>query len=93
MTKRIILSAMFSLLLACLLTATGVLGAFSHLVYILTPGSFLCRKFLGSQFTGEVEGDMITAVIWLNLVVYTLLIFPLLMYTQRWIRRTENAKP
>jgi hypothetical protein len=93
MTKRITLSAVFSVLLACLLTAVGVLGAFSRLVYILTPGSFLCRKFLGGHFTGEAEGDMVTAVIWLNFVVYTLLIFPVLMYTQTWIRRTENAKP
>jgi len=93
MIKRIILSVVFSLLFACLLTAAGVLGAFSPLGYILEPGSLLCRKFLGSQFTGDVEGDMITAVIRLNLVVYTLLIFPVLMYTQTWIRRTEDAKP
>jgi hypothetical protein len=91
MTKRIILSAVFSVLLACLLTTVGVLGAFSHLVYILTPGSLLCRRFLGSHFTGD--GDMVTPVIWLNLIVYMLLIFPVLIYTQTWIRRTENAKP
>jgi hypothetical protein len=93
MIKRIFLCVVLSLLLACLLTTVGVVGAFGHLGDILAPGSFLCRKFLASQFTGEVEGDMITAVIWLNLAVYTLLIFPILMYTKTWIRRTENAKP
>ena len=93
MIKRITLSVVFSLLLACLLTTAGVLGAFSHLVYILEPGSLLCRKFLGSHFTGDVEGDMITTVIRLNLVIYFLLIFPILMYTQTRFGRAKDAKP
>jgi len=93
MIKKIILCVVFSLLLACLLTTAGVLGAFSHLVYILEPGSLLCRKFLDSHFTGDVEGDMVTPVIWLNLIVYTLLIFPVLMYTHTLIRKTKDAKP
>jgi hypothetical protein len=93
MIKRITLSVVLSLLLACLITAAGVFGAFGPLGYLLEPGSLLCRKFLGSQFTGDVEGDMITIVIRLNLVLYFLLIFPILMYTQTWIRRAKDAKP
>jgi hypothetical protein len=92
MIKRIILCGVFSFLVACLLTTVGVIGAFSHLAYILAPGSLLCRRFLGSRFTGDVEGDMITPVIWLNLSAYTLLIFPVLMDSHTWIRRTEDAK-
>jgi len=91
MVKRITLSVALSILLACLVTAVGFFGAFSPLVQILEPGSVLCRKFLSSQFTGDIEGDMITAVIWLNVAVYTLLIFLVLMFTRKWIRKTEIA--
>jgi hypothetical protein len=91
MIKRIISCAALSLLLACVLTAIGVLGFFGPLHYALEPGSFLCRTFLSSHFTGEVEGDMITAVIWLNLTVYTLLFFLTLMYTKASIRRSKDA--
>ena len=94
MIKRIILCAVFSFLLACLLTVTGFFGiVFRPLDLILEPGSLLCRKFLSNHFTGDMEGDMITSVIWLNLFVYTLLIFPALMYTQALIYRREDAKP
>jgi hypothetical protein len=91
MIKSVILCVVLSLLLACLLTAVGVVGAFSHLAYVLAPGSLLCRKFLASQFTGDVEGDMITAVIWLNIAFYTLLMFPVLTFTRKWICRRETA--
>jgi hypothetical protein len=91
MIKRITLSVVFALLLACLLTAAGVLGSFSPLIHIMEPGSFLCRRFFGSQFTGGIEGDMISTVIWLNVVVYTLFTFPVLLFTRKRIRRTEIA--
>jgi hypothetical protein len=93
MIKRITLSVVLSLLLACLITAAGVFLSLGALGYILEPGSLLCRKFLGSQFTGDVEGDMITTVIRLNLVIYFLLIFPILMYTQTRFGRAKDAKP
>ncbi|MBB5317681.1 hypothetical protein HDF09_002367 [Edaphobacter lichenicola] len=91
MIKRITLSVVLALLLACLLTAAGVLGSFSPLIHIMEPGSLLCRRFFGSQFTGDIEGDMITTVIWLNVAVYTLLLFPVLLFTLKRIRRTETA--
>jgi hypothetical protein len=93
MIKRITLSVVLSLLLACLITAAGVFGAFGPLGYLLEPGSLLCRKFLSSHFTGDVDGDMLTPVIWLNLIVYSFLIFPVLMYTHTLSRKTKDAKP
>jgi hypothetical protein len=93
MIKRIILCVMLSLSLACLLTTVGVLGAYSPVGHILEPASLLCRKFLSSHFASDMDGDLGTAVIWLNLAVYTSLIFPVLMYTRTWVRRRGDAKP
>jgi hypothetical protein len=93
MIKRITLSVVFSLLLACLLTGVGVLGFFGPLHNILEPGSLLCRRFLDSQNTDYMDGGMITAVIRVNVVLYTLLMFAGLMYAQRRICKTKDAKP
>jgi hypothetical protein len=94
MIKRIILCVVLSFLLACLLTVTGFLGiVFRPLDLILELGSLLCHNFLSSHFAGDMEGNMITAVIWLNLAVYTSLRFPVLMYTRTWVRSRGDAKP
>jgi hypothetical protein len=93
MTKSIALSAVLSLLLASLLTGVGVLGLFGPLHYILEPGSLLCRRFLGSRDPAYWDGGMITAVIWTNFALYTLLVFTGFICAQEWIRKTKDAQP
>ncbi len=92
MLKRIVLCVALSLLLACLVTAAGVFGSLGALGYILEPGTFFCRKFLSSHFTGEIDGDMITAVIWLNFAFYALVIFAILIYARAFGRSSEETK-
>jgi hypothetical protein len=93
MIKGISLAVVISLLLACLITGVGVLGLFTPLHYVLEPASFLCRTFLSSENTDYWDGGMITAVIWTNVVLYTLLVLSGLICAQEWIRRAKDARP
>ena len=95
--KRLFVYCGVSLFISALIVVVGLVGilTISHALYILMPGTMICRTFLSSRYNPPADGDMLGDVLLLDFVLYALLAFSviILIHVFRRNRRAGSACP